>query len=84
MNFNFRLEKFELPAAVTLCKELWTPDSGFVTAAFKLKRKPIQDHYQNDINRMINLYKRSGMFSVNIEPKKILLRSGKFVQSQVR
>ena len=47
-----RLEKFELPGAVTLCKELWVPDSGLVTAAFKLKRKPIQDFYQRDIDRM--------------------------------
>ena len=27
---------------VHLCLDLWTPDSGLVTAAFKLKRKPIQ------------------------------------------
>jgi long-chain acyl-CoA synthetase len=47
-----KLQKFELPGAVKLCTELWTPDSGLVTAAFKLKRKNIQDHYQSDINRM--------------------------------
>lgn len=47
-----RLEKFEIPGAVTLVKELWSPDSGLVTAAFKLKRKPIQDFYQRDIDRM--------------------------------
>jgi len=47
-----KLEKFELPGAVTLVKESWTPDSGLVTAAFKLKRKQIQDHYQSEINRM--------------------------------
>ena len=46
------LEKFELPGAITLCTELWTPESGLVTAAFKLKRKPIQDYYQKDLNRM--------------------------------
>lgn len=49
---KFKLEKFELPGAVTLCKELWAPDSGLVTAAFKLKRKPIQDFYQRDLDRM--------------------------------
>ena len=38
--------------AVTLCKEMWDPDSGMVTAAFKIKRKPIQDFYQKDIDRM--------------------------------
>ena len=49
---NLRLEKFELPGAVTLCQELWTPDTDLVTAAFKLKRKPLQQFYQKDINRM--------------------------------
>lgn len=54
-NFYFilgKLQKHELPAAVTLCKEVWSPDMGLVTAAFKLKRKDIQDRYQHDINRM--------------------------------
>ena len=49
---QLRLEKFELPGAVTICAELWTPDTDMVTAAFKLKRKPIQVFYQQDINRM--------------------------------
>jgi len=49
---KFKLEKFELPGAVTLCQELWTPESDLVTAAFKLKRKPLQKFYQLDINRM--------------------------------
>ena len=39
---QLRLEKFELPGAVTVCNELWTPDTGLVTAAFKLKRKTRQ------------------------------------------
>jgi len=47
-----RLEKFELPGAIKLCEETWSPDSGLVTAAFKLKRKNIQDHYQKEINEM--------------------------------
>ncbi|XP_021949615.1 long-chain-fatty-acid--CoA ligase 4 isoform X2 [Folsomia candida] len=47
-----KLIKFEIPGALTLCHDLWTPDMGLVTAAFKLKRKNIQDHYQSDINRM--------------------------------
>lgn len=47
-----RLEKFEIPAAITLCKEIWSPDMGLVTAAFKLKRKDIQERYKADITRM--------------------------------
>lgn len=50
------LEKFELPGAIHLVSELWTPESGLVTAAFKLKRKPIQDYYQKELKAM---YKRS-------------------------
>lgn len=47
-----KLQRYEIPAAITLCKEVWSPDMGLVTAAFKLKRKDIQDKYQHDINRM--------------------------------
>lgn len=47
-----KLEKFELPTALFLSSELWTPDTGLVTAAFKLKRKSIQMKYQDAINRM--------------------------------
>ena len=47
-----KLEKFEIPGAVKLCPELWTPESGLVTAAFKLKRKPIQDYYQKELKQM--------------------------------
>ncbi|XP_014282035.1 long-chain-fatty-acid--CoA ligase 4 isoform X3 [Halyomorpha halys] len=47
-----KLEKFEIPGAVKLCTEVWSPDMGLVTAAFKLKRKDIQARYQHEINRM--------------------------------
>ncbi|XP_023342990.1 long-chain-fatty-acid--CoA ligase 4 [Eurytemora carolleeae] len=47
-----KLQKFEIPGAVYLCLEQWTPDSGLVTAAFKLKRKPLQEFYQGQIDRM--------------------------------
>lgn len=46
------LQRFEIPGAVKLCTEQWTPDMGLVTAAFKLKRKSVQDRYQHEINRM--------------------------------
>ena len=39
---KYRLEKFELPKAITLVKEVWDPDSGLVTASFKVKRRPLQ------------------------------------------
>ena len=47
-----RLEKFEIPKGITLVSDMWTPESGFVTSAMKLKRKPIQIAYQNDIDNM--------------------------------
>jgi long-chain acyl-CoA synthetase len=46
------LERFEIPEALTLIGESWTPESGVITAAFKLKRKVIQNLYQKDIDRM--------------------------------
>ena len=47
-----RLEKFEIPQAIKLVPDIWTPDIDLVTAAFKLKRKNIQDRYQSLIDSM--------------------------------
>ncbi len=41
-----RLEKFEVPKRIYLESEPWTPESGLVTAAFKLKRKPLEEKYK--------------------------------------
>ncbi|XP_063771972.1 fatty acid CoA ligase Acsl3 [Pseudophryne corroboree] len=46
------LEKFEVPAKLRLVAEPWTPETGLVTDAFKLKRKELKSHYQEDIERM--------------------------------
>jgi long-chain acyl-CoA synthetase len=47
-----KLEKFEIPASITLCKEVWSAETGLVTAAFKIKRKVIQERYKEEIKRM--------------------------------
>ncbi|XP_077537425.1 fatty acid CoA ligase Acsl3-like [Haemaphysalis longicornis] len=46
------LEKAEVPRRVKLCAEDWTPDSGLVTATFKIRRKPMQTFYQRDIEEL--------------------------------
>ncbi|XP_039621738.1 long-chain-fatty-acid--CoA ligase 4-like isoform X1 [Polypterus senegalus] len=47
-----KLERFEIPVKVRLSPEPWTPETGLVTDAFKLKRKELKNHYLNDIERM--------------------------------
>ncbi|XP_057712620.1 long-chain-fatty-acid--CoA ligase 3b isoform X1 [Corythoichthys intestinalis] len=47
-----KLERFEIPKKVRLSAEAWTPETGLVTDAFKLKRKELKTHYQEDIERM--------------------------------
>jgi len=47
-----KLEKFEIPGAVCLTSLEWGPDTGLVTAAMKLKRRPLQEKYQEDLDRM--------------------------------
>ena len=46
------LHKSEIPARIKLCKEEWTPASGLVTAALKIRRKQIKDFYLKQINQM--------------------------------
>uniref|UniRef100_A0A8C0SHT9 long-chain-fatty-acid--CoA ligase n=1 Tax=Canis lupus familiaris TaxID=9615 RepID=A0A8C0SHT9_CANLF len=47
-----KLERFEIPIKVRLSPEPWTPETGLVTDAFKLKRKELKNHYLKDIERM--------------------------------
>ncbi|KAM6948425.1 long-chain-fatty-acid--CoA ligase 3b [Aplochiton taeniatus] len=47
-----KLERFEIPKKIRLSPEPWTPETGLVTDAFKLKRKELKSHYQEDIERM--------------------------------
>ncbi|XP_023228160.1 long-chain-fatty-acid--CoA ligase 3-like [Centruroides sculpturatus] len=47
-----RLQKVEIPTKIKLCKEEWHPDTGLVTAAFKLRRNIIQQFYQRYIDEM--------------------------------
>jgi len=48
------LQKFEIPRAVCLINEPWTPESGLLTAAMKLKRKVIEATFSNEITEMYN------------------------------
>ena len=47
------LERFELPKKVFLDAGMeWTPDSGLVTAAFKIRRRNVYDQYSEAIAAM--------------------------------
>ncbi|XP_051963445.1 fatty acid CoA ligase Acsl3-like [Xyrauchen texanus] len=50
-----QLERFEIPRKIRLSSEPWTPETGLVTDAFKLKRKELKTHYQTDIERMYGI-----------------------------
>ncbi|XP_054158116.1 fatty acid CoA ligase Acsl3-like [Oppia nitens] len=50
-----KLNKYETPMTVNLVPEEWTPDTGLVTAAMKLKRKNIVTKYQRCIDAMYQI-----------------------------
>ncbi|KAK1386880.1 long chain acyl-CoA synthetase 9, chloroplastic [Heracleum sosnowskyi] len=47
-----RLEKFEIPAKIKLLSEPWTPDTGLVTAALKIKRDAIRKAFSGDLAQL--------------------------------
>ncbi|PQP91787.1 hypothetical protein Pyn_12552 [Prunus yedoensis var. nudiflora] len=47
-----RLEKFEIPTKIKLLSEPWTPESGLVTAALKLKRDVIKKAFSEDLSKL--------------------------------
>ncbi|XP_054708359.1 fatty acid CoA ligase Acsl3-like [Uloborus diversus] len=50
----------EVPGKVKLCSEEWTPESGLVTAAFKLRRKNIENYYKPVIDSLYSGEVRNG------------------------
>jgi len=47
-----RLEKFEIPAKIKLLSDPWTPESGLVTAALKLKREAVRKTFQEELLKL--------------------------------
>uniref|UniRef100_A0A7N0U8V9 Uncharacterized protein n=1 Tax=Kalanchoe fedtschenkoi TaxID=63787 RepID=A0A7N0U8V9_KALFE len=47
-----RLDKFEMPAKIKLLPEPWTPESGLVTAALKIKREAIRKAFAEDLAQL--------------------------------
>ncbi|XP_061341906.1 long chain acyl-CoA synthetase 9, chloroplastic isoform X2 [Gastrolobium bilobum] len=47
-----RLEKFEIPAKIKLLSEPWTPESGLVTAALKIKREAIRKAFHEELSEL--------------------------------
>uniref|UniRef100_A0A914H486 long-chain-fatty-acid--CoA ligase n=1 Tax=Globodera rostochiensis TaxID=31243 RepID=A0A914H486_GLORO len=46
------LRKEEIPKKVLICKDPWTPDSGLLTEALKLKRKNIELKFEQEITQL--------------------------------
>jgi len=46
------LEKFEIPAKIRLLPNPWTPESGLVTAALKLKRDIIRKTFSEELSKL--------------------------------
>lgn len=47
-----KLDKFETPAKIKLMPDPWTPESGLVTAALKLKREQLKAKFKDDLQQL--------------------------------
>ena len=47
-----KLDKFEIPAKIKLVPDPWTPESGLVTAAVKIKREQLKNKFKNELNKL--------------------------------
>ncbi|KAJ6735812.1 LONG-CHAIN-FATTY-ACID--COA LIGASE [Salix viminalis] len=47
-----RLEKFEIPAKIKLLSDPWTPETGLVTAALKLKREAARKAFSEELSKL--------------------------------
>ncbi|KAA8524884.1 hypothetical protein F0562_011307 [Nyssa sinensis] len=49
---NAKLDKFEIPAKIKLVPDPWTPESGLVTAALKLKREQLKTKFKDKLQKL--------------------------------
>ncbi|KAH7844274.1 hypothetical protein Vadar_026290 [Vaccinium darrowii] len=47
-----KLDKFEIPAKIKLMSDPWTPESGLVTAALKLKREQLKAKFKDELQKL--------------------------------
>ncbi|KAL5076122.1 hypothetical protein RYX36_015106 [Vicia faba] len=47
-----KLQKTEIPAKIKLLVDPWTPESGLVTAALKLKREQLKAKFNDDLEKL--------------------------------
>ena len=46
------LMKYELVSNILLLADTWSPETGMVTATFKLRRKIIEDRYRHQLRQL--------------------------------
>ncbi|XP_022928374.1 long chain acyl-CoA synthetase 8 isoform X1 [Cucurbita moschata] len=49
-----KLQKFEIPEKIKLVADPWTPESGLVTAALKIKREQVKAKFKNVLEQLYN------------------------------
>lgn len=46
-----KLKRLEIPERVYLCKEKWSVENGLLTDAMEVKRKPINEKYEKELQK---------------------------------
>lgn len=47
-----KLQKFEITTKITLLPDPWTPESGLVTAALKIKREQLKTNFKDELRKL--------------------------------
>ena len=54
------LQSFEIPKAVHLSAEEWTPENGMLTPTFKIKREVLKKQFQAELEALYQQLKKKG------------------------
>lgn len=57
---NLTVQSFEIPKAVHLSAEEWTPENGMLTPTFKIKREIVKRAFQTELEALYAQLKQKG------------------------
>lgn len=76
---SMKMPRSEIPKAIALVPDEWTPDNGMVTAAFKVKRRTVGERFDSVIKELYDKGENPGSVAIKINNEREEIRKNQIL-----